>query len=106
MGELWERVESLPLAIEGYELSGHDREYGAFTRGSTLVHLRGGGEEGLGEDVVYDVLDHIAHRDAGPVHDFTGVRTLGELCALEEPSRFLSACANRPLERAQDRERE
>ncbi|HET6831408.1 MAG TPA: hypothetical protein VFH44_08675 [Solirubrobacterales bacterium] len=82
MGELWEKVESLPLRIEGYELSGHDREYGSFTRGSTLIHLRGGGEEGVGEDVVYDVLDHIAHRDAGPVHDLTGPTTLGELCAL------------------------
>ncbi|KAB2854337.1 MAG: hypothetical protein F9K43_29865, partial [Bauldia sp.] len=59
-GELWERVAGLPLRIEGYELTGHDREYGDFTRPSTVVHLRGGGEEGLGEDVVYDVLDHIA----------------------------------------------
>ncbi len=81
-GELWERVAGLPLRIEGYELTGHDREYGDFTRPSTVVHLRGGGEEGLGEDVVYDVLDHIAHRDAGPVHDFTGARTLGGFCAL------------------------
>ncbi|GIK78660.1 MAG: hypothetical protein BroJett022_23500 [Actinomycetes bacterium] len=82
MGELWERIESLPIAIEGYELTGHDREYGSFTRPSTLVHLRGGGEEGIGEDVVYDVLDHIAHRDVGAVHDLTGAGTLGELCAL------------------------
>jgi len=82
MGELWDRIESLPIAIEGYELSGHDREYGSFTRPSTVIHLRGGGEEGLGEDVVYDVLDHIAHRDTGPVHDLTGPATLGELCAL------------------------
>lgn len=82
MGELWERIESLPIAIEGYELTGHDREYGSFTRPSTLVRLRGGGEEGIGEDVVYDVLDHIAHRDVGAVHDLTGAGTLGELCAL------------------------
>jgi len=81
-GSLWERVADLPLRIDGYELTGHDREYGDFTRPSTLVHLHGGGEEGLGEDVVYDVLDHIAHRDGGAVHDLTGVGTLGELCAL------------------------
>ncbi|HEU4803052.1 MAG TPA: hypothetical protein VFS73_07740 [Solirubrobacterales bacterium] len=80
MSGLWERIESLPLRIEGYELTGHDRDYGSFTRPSTLIHLRGDGEEGIGEDVVYDVLDHIAHRDAGPVHDLTAVRTLGELC--------------------------
>ncbi|HKQ17187.1 MAG TPA: hypothetical protein VJS87_01485 [Solirubrobacterales bacterium] len=80
MSELWERIESLPLRIEGYELTGHDRDYGSFTRPSTLIRLRGDGEEGIGEDVVYDVLDHIAHRDAGPVHDFAAVSTLGELC--------------------------
>jgi hypothetical protein len=80
MSGLWERIESLPLRIEGYELTGHDRDYGSFTRPSTLIHLRGDGEEGIGEDVVYDVLDQIAHRDAGPVHDLTAVGTLGELC--------------------------
>jgi len=79
---LWETLAELPLRVEGYELSDHDRSYGDFTRPSTVVHLRGDGEEGLGEDVVYDVLDHFAHRDAGPVHDFGPARTLGELCEL------------------------
>jgi L-alanine-DL-glutamate epimerase-like enolase superfamily enzyme len=32
--------------------------------------------------VVYDVLDHVAHRDAGPVHDFSATSTLGEFCDL------------------------
>ena len=82
MSDAWSTLAALPLRIESYELSGHDREYGDFTRPSTLIHLRGAGEEGIGEDVVYDVLDHIAHRDAGPTHDFTGVSTLGELCEL------------------------
>ena len=49
---------------------------------STVIRLRGKGQEGIGEDVVYDVLDHIAHRDAGPVHDLSGPTTLGELCEL------------------------
>lgn len=78
----YEKLAELPLAIEGYELEGLDREYPGFTRPSTIVRLRGGGHEGLGEDVVYDVLDHIAHRDAGPVHDFGGVRSLGGFCDL------------------------
>jgi hypothetical protein len=79
---VYDRLADLPLHISEYELTGHDREYGEFTRPSTLVHLRGEGQEGLGEDVVYTVLDHIAHRDAGPVHDFGGVSTLGEFCEL------------------------
>ena len=82
MSEAWDRIEGLPLRVESYELSAHDREYGSFTRPSTVIHLRGDGQEGVGEDVVYDVLDHIAHRDAGPTHDFTGVATLGEFCEL------------------------
>jgi L-alanine-DL-glutamate epimerase-like enolase superfamily enzyme len=79
----YDDIARLPIAVESYELEANDREYSPeFTRGSTIIHLRGGGEEGIGEDVVYDVLDHIAHRDAGPVHDLSGPATLGELCEL------------------------
>ncbi len=76
-------LADLPIDIDGYELEARDREFSAeFTRPATIVRLRGGGEEGLGEDVIYDVLDHIAHRDAGPVLDLSGPSTLGELCEL------------------------
>jgi hypothetical protein len=78
----FDRLADLPIRIESYELEDRDREYGDFTRPSTLIHLRGDGHEGIGEDVVYDVLDHIAHRDAGPVLDLSGPGTLGELCEL------------------------
>ena len=46
------------------------------------MRMRGGGEEGLGEDVAYEVLDHVAHRDAGAIHDLSGPSTLGEICDL------------------------
>ena len=82
MSSAWARLAELPIRIEDYELSGHDREYGDFTRPSTVVHLRGAGEEGIGEDVVYTVLDHMAHRDAGAVLDLTGPSNLGEACEL------------------------
>jgi L-alanine-DL-glutamate epimerase-like enolase superfamily enzyme len=78
----YDRLAELPIEISSYELEDRDREYGDFTRPSTIIHLHGGGQEGLGEDVVYDVLDHIAHRDAGPVLDLSGPGTLGELCEL------------------------
>ena len=78
----FDRLAELPIRIESYELEDRDREYGDFTRPSTLIHLRGDGQEGIGEDVVYDVLDHVAHRDAGPVLDLTAPSTLGELCEL------------------------
>jgi hypothetical protein len=76
-------VADLPIEIESYELTELDRTFpSGFTRPSTLITLRGGGVEGLGEDVVYDDLDHFAHRDAGPIHDLSGPSNLGELCEL------------------------
>lgn len=82
MSAAYDRLAELPIRIESYELTAHDREFGEFTRPSTVIHLRGDGEEGIGEDVVYTVLDHIAHRDAGAVHDLGAPETLGEACEL------------------------
>ncbi len=79
---LFERLADLPLSISSYELEDRDRTYGEFTRPSTIVHVRGDGQEGVSEDVVYDVLDHVAHRDAGPVLDLSGPTTFGEYCEL------------------------
>ncbi|HEY8466084.1 MAG TPA: hypothetical protein VIL04_04705 [Solirubrobacterales bacterium] len=80
----YERLAQLPLNVEGYSLSAHDRTYGDFTRPSTVIHLHGDGHEGIGEDVVYSLDDHVAHREAGTPHDLTGPRTLGEFCELME----------------------
>lgn len=79
----FEQIAELPIEIEGYELTNLDRTFDSgFERPSTLVTIHGGGASGRGEDVVYDGLDHLAHRDMGPVHDLTGPKTLGELCEL------------------------
>ena len=82
LADAWSTLAAMPLRIESYALTDHDRSYGAFTRPSTVIHLLGDGEEGIGEDVVYDVLDQIAHRDAGTPLDLTGPSTLGEFCEL------------------------
>ena len=97
----YEELAQLPVAVEAYELEGRDREYDSgFTRPSTIVHLQGDGQDGLGEDVVYDVLDHIAHRDAGPVHDLSGPSNLGELCdLLGELDLFPGAAPERDVSR-------
>jgi L-alanine-DL-glutamate epimerase-like enolase superfamily enzyme len=73
-------LANLPLEIEGYELQGLEYQTPGFDRLSTVIHLRGGGEEGLGEDVTYDALDHVALQDAGATLDLTGHATLGEFC--------------------------
>jgi hypothetical protein len=78
----FDRLADLPLEIEGYELEGLELEVPGFERLSTVIHLKGSGEDGQGEDVTYDALDHIALQDAGPSLDLTGHPTLGEFCEL------------------------
>jgi hypothetical protein len=78
----FDALASLRLEIEGYELEGLELQTPEFERLSTVIHLRGGGEEGLGEDVTYDAVDHIALQGAGPSLDLTGPSTLGEFCEL------------------------
>ncbi|MGZ8694544.1 MAG: hypothetical protein ACXWYS_03815 [Gaiellaceae bacterium] len=70
----------LPLTIDGYTLERLEQPGSSdFTRVTTVVHLQGSGEEGIGEDVTYSGEDQQAFQDAGPVHDLTGPATLTEL---------------------------
>ncbi len=56
---LYDRVRDLPLSIEGYELEGLELQARSdFLRKTTVVRLRGGGEEGIGEDVTYHGEEH------------------------------------------------
>ena len=43
---------------------------------TTLVHLQGGGFEGIGEDVVYDGLDHVALQAEGGSLPLAGSYTM------------------------------
>src|SRR3954447_19159324 len=80
---VYERIADLPVEIESYELEGLERDVSSdFTRLSTVIHMRGGGEEGVGEDVVYDALDHVAFQDAGPVLDLAGTHTIASFSEL------------------------
>ena len=76
----FDRLADLPLAIEGYELEGLEHTTPNFERLSTVIRIAGDGEVGLGEDVTYEALDHVALQDAGPTLDLTGHATLGEFC--------------------------
>jgi L-alanine-DL-glutamate epimerase-like enolase superfamily enzyme len=56
---LYDAVADLPLEVDSYELERRELVVSPeFTRVTTLVHLRGGGEEGIGEDVCYTAEDH------------------------------------------------
>jgi hypothetical protein len=76
-----ERLAALPLRVEGYALEGLRRDVSsAFTRVSTQIHMHGGGEEGVGEDVTYDGVDQEALQSAGAVQPLAGEWTLGSFC--------------------------
>jgi hypothetical protein len=76
-----DRLAALPLRIEAYALERLERDVSsAFTRVSTVLRLRGGGEEGIGEDVTYDAVDHDALQSAGPLQPLAGEWTLGSFC--------------------------
>lgn len=75
-------LADLPLTVEGYSLEGLQVDVSSgFTRKSTIIHLRGGEQEGLGEDVVYDAEDHDKLQAAGPVQPLAGEWALGDFCA-------------------------
>jgi hypothetical protein len=74
---LYDAVRNLPLEIEGYELEGlalQARE--DFLRRTTVVHLQGAGEEGIGEDVTYAAEEHERLHARGPDLPLAGSWTL------------------------------
>jgi hypothetical protein len=78
----WERLAGLELEIDGYLLEGLVAQVSSeFERKTTVVHLHGGGLEGVGEDVTYDAVDHDIQQAAGPVQPLAGRWTLGDFCA-------------------------
>jgi hypothetical protein len=79
----YELLRDLPLTIESYDLEGHDLRFSPeFERLTTEIVLRGGGEEGRGEDVTYDPADQRNLREAGAVLDLAGEHTMASFSAL------------------------
>jgi L-alanine-DL-glutamate epimerase-like enolase superfamily enzyme len=77
----WEQLAELPVAIEEYSLAPLQASVSSdFERKSTLIRLRGNGEEGIGEDVTYDAVDQEILQAAGPVLELAGSHTLASFC--------------------------
>jgi L-alanine-DL-glutamate epimerase-like enolase superfamily enzyme len=73
----YEKVSQLPLEVDSYDLEPLERDVSSdFTRLSTVIRLQGGGHEGVGEDVTYDALDHVALQEAGPNLPLAGTWTI------------------------------
>ena len=64
----YERIADLPLEVESLRFEGRELQFSPeFTRATTLIQLHGpGGETGVGEDVVYDEIDHVNLQADGP----------------------------------------
>jgi L-alanine-DL-glutamate epimerase-like enolase superfamily enzyme len=73
----WEQLAGLPVEIEDYALDPlHAEVSSEFTRKSTVIRLLGGGEQGVGEDVTYDAVDHELLQETGPSLPLAGRYTL------------------------------
>jgi L-alanine-DL-glutamate epimerase-like enolase superfamily enzyme len=73
----WDVVKDLEVKVEDYVLERLQEDVSSdFTRVTTVIRMRGGGEEGIGEDVVYDAEDHDWAQEAGPVLPLLGEWTL------------------------------
>ncbi len=78
----WDTLAGLELEIEDYALEPLQATVSSeFERKSTVIRLRGAGEDGLGEDVTYDAVDHDILQAAGPTLALAGRFTLASLCA-------------------------
>src|SRR3954464_10550301 len=74
---LWKRLGPASLVVESYELERLEQPVTrGFTRVTTVVHLGGGGEEGLGEDVTWYPEHHDREQRAGAVLPLAGSWTL------------------------------
>src|SRR5215213_7676512 len=66
-------VSTLPIEIDSYELEGLSVQVSPeFTRRTTVIHLHGGGETGIGEDPTYSPEDHEAFQAEGPTLPLPG----------------------------------
>ncbi|MGN6379917.1 MAG: hypothetical protein ACTHNU_13270 [Gaiellales bacterium] len=82
---LYDAVRDLPLRVEECVLEDTSVTVGAgWERHTTLVRLRGGGHEGVGEDVTYEPADQAAFQQAGPPGGLAGDTTLDGFSALLE----------------------
>jgi L-alanine-DL-glutamate epimerase-like enolase superfamily enzyme len=82
---LYDAVAGLPLRIESHELERLELPVSSgFTRVTTVIHLRGAGEEGVGEDVTYDAAQHPPPGDL----PLAGEHTLDAYSAALEPHGF------------------
>ena len=79
----WDLLSELPIEIHGYELVPHEIPFPTGeSRRTTVVRLKGGDLDGLGEDVTYQADAQGIFQDAGPEQPLTGSTTLAGFARL------------------------
>jgi hypothetical protein len=82
---VYDRISDLQLEIESYDLEPLEVTVShEFTRKTTVIRLRGGGHEGVGEDVTYAPEDQEALQAEGPTLPLPGSHTLDSFSQLLE----------------------
>ncbi|HEV2060724.1 MAG TPA: hypothetical protein VGR11_15335 [Solirubrobacteraceae bacterium] len=73
----YDLIADLPVRIDDYALEGLEQHVSSdFTRTTTVIHLRGNGEEGHGEDVAWDSVDQERALQVGATLPLAGDWTL------------------------------
>jgi L-alanine-DL-glutamate epimerase-like enolase superfamily enzyme len=81
MESVWDRLSTLPLHVESYELERRAMTVShAFERVTTVIRLIGGGAEGLGEDVSPFEGEADTLHVTNPALPLAGEWTLGSFC--------------------------
>ena len=83
---LFDSVRNLSLTVERFELERFELSLEHFTRRTTVIHLYGRGEEGVGEDVSYEEEMQLAFTDEA-LPPLAGEHTVESFSALvaEQP---------------------
>ncbi len=80
----WDLLAGLPLTVEEYEFEGHEVALSSeFVRKTTVIRLRGSGEEGAGEDVTYAAEDQEALQRAGAARWLADLRSVAGTWTLQ-----------------------
>lgn len=96
----FDAIADLPLEIESCQFEGLEVVMGEFERLTTVITLRGGGHEGIGEDVTYDAVDHIGQQSHGPPTGLAAKTTFAGFSAqLEGIDLFPAAAPERDVSR-------
>jgi hypothetical protein len=75
----YDRLAELPVEIQSYDLERLEQPVSSeFTRVTTVIRLRGGGEEGVGEDVTYSAEDQDAQQKGPRLPLSAAPRTLDD----------------------------